>query len=56
MRCKGCGNVNLIEIRLSVGDDQVSLHRCANCDVRAWVGPQGAVGLDHVLELARSAC
>ena len=55
MKCKGCGNENLIQIRLSLGDDRVSLHRCADCDVRAWVGPQGAVGIDRVLELARAA-
>ncbi len=53
MQCLGCGNTKLIVINLNVGENPLTLHRCAACDVRAWVGPDGEVGLDRVLDLAR---
>jgi transcriptional regulator NrdR family protein len=55
MRCTHCGHHDLIEIRMAVGGEDIVFRRCARCDARAWVGQDGRVALDHVLDLARPA-
>jgi len=54
MHCATCAKTNLVEIRMRIGDADVTFRRCGRCETQAWETHDGALPLSRVLELARS--
>jgi hypothetical protein len=55
MQCLSCAKSALIEIRMRVGESQLTFRRCGACESQAWESDEGHVPLTRVLELARGA-
>jgi hypothetical protein len=55
MRCPTCHRGSLVEIRMDIGDSEVTFRRCGRCETQAWTTPDGRITLNRVLELARTA-
>lgn len=55
MRCANCSNHDLVAIHLTISDAEVALYRCPRCDHRMWIGLDGALTRDGVLDLVRSS-
>jgi len=53
MRCAHCGSDDVIEIRMSVGDQDVSFRRCGKCETQGWTDGEDVIDLTEVLDLAR---
>jgi hypothetical protein len=53
MQCTRCGRGSVIEIRMSLGDSDVTFRRCGRCETQGWSTSEGRVTLNRVLELAR---
>lgn len=52
--CPDCGSGDSIEIELRLPDDSlVRFYSCHRCEAKWWDSPDGRLGLDEVLELAR---
>lgn len=54
MRCATCAKANLVEIRMRIGDADVTFRRCGRCEAQAWEGNDGRLPLSRVLQLARA--
>ena len=54
MHCPRCNRSRLVEIALKVGDRQLRMRNCSNCDTRWWDSEGEALELPGVLELASS--
>jgi hypothetical protein len=54
MRCATCAKANLVEIRMRIGESDVTFRRCGRCETQAWESHEGHMPLSRVLELARS--
>lgn len=55
MRCPSCTNGSIIEIRMQIAGEDLTLRRCGRCERQSWTNPEGRVPLSRVLELARTA-
>jgi len=55
MRCTTCGRGSMVEIQMSIGEDDVTFRRCGRCERQGWSNADGRITLNHVLELARAA-
>jgi hypothetical protein len=53
MRCARCSKPALVEIRMRVGDRELTFRRCGRCEAQSWETADGPVPLSHVLDLAR---
>jgi hypothetical protein len=53
MGCSTCGKQELVEIRMTVGGEELMFRRCGRCESQGWEGTGGAVSLTHVLDRAR---
>jgi hypothetical protein len=53
MRCATCAKQAMIEIRMRIGNEDVTFRRCGRCEAQAWESHEGALPLSRVLELAR---
>jgi hypothetical protein len=45
----------LVEIRMRVGETEVTFRRCARCDSQGWETAEGEIALDRLLDMARGA-
>jgi len=54
MRCARCSKSALVEIRMRVGERELTFRRCGRCEAQSWETADGAVPLTHVLDLARA--
>jgi hypothetical protein len=54
MRCGTCSKPELVEIKMTVGGEDLVFRRCGRCESQAWEGTGGNVPLNRVLELARA--
>ncbi len=52
MQCERCRKANLIEIKMTVGETELTFRRCGKCELQAWRGEDGEMPLSRVLELA----
>ncbi len=52
MGCPVCRRNDLLEIRLSLRGNTVTMHSCANCETRWWDKEGRQVALGQVLSLA----
>jgi hypothetical protein len=55
MRCDTCAKDVLIEIRMRVGESDLTFRRCGRCESQSWETPDGHIPLTRVLELARAS-
>ncbi|HUQ64485.1 MAG TPA: hypothetical protein VM121_12085 [Acidimicrobiales bacterium] len=53
MTCPKCRGANLVEIRLTLHENHLTMHSCAECDSRFWDREGEQVPLGQVLSLAR---
>lgn len=53
MRCPKCRN-RLVEIAVSLGDTELTMHSCSRCDARWWDQDGRLIDLQSVLALAAS--
>jgi hypothetical protein len=53
MHCARCSKPVLVEIRMTVGDRELTFRRCGRCEAQSWETTDGPVPLSHVLDLAR---
>jgi len=53
MRCQACAKTLLVEIRMRIGESDVTFRRCGRCETQSWETTDGQIPLRHVLELAR---
>lgn len=53
MKCTTCGRGSVIEIRMSIGEDDVLFRRCGRCESQGWSTDEGRVTLNRVLDMAR---
>lgn len=54
MHCQTCAPSALIEIRMRIGESDLTFRRCGVCESQTWETPDGHIPLTHVLELARA--
>ena len=54
MRCNTCGKRELVEIRMTVGGEELMFRRCGKCESQGWEGAGGSLTLSHVLDRARA--
>jgi hypothetical protein len=54
MRCNTCGKPELVEIRMTVGGEELMFRRCGKCESQGWEGAGGSLTLSHVLDRARA--
>jgi len=54
MQCTKCGRGSMVEIRMTLGDADVTFQRCGRCESQGWSTADGRVTLNRVLELARA--
>ena len=54
MNCPRCKTSRLVAIRVTLREQEVTMHSCSRCDSRWWVSEGESVGLPHVVELATS--
>jgi hypothetical protein len=54
MRCSTCGKRELVEIRMTVGGEELMFRRCGKCESQGWEGAGGTLTLSHVLDRARA--
>ncbi len=54
MRCATCAKDAMVEIRMRVGESDVTFRRCGGCEAQSWETAGGRVPLTHVLDLARA--
>ncbi len=54
MRCASCAKGALIEIRMRIGESDLTFRRCGRCETQSWESADGHVPLNRVLELARA--
>jgi hypothetical protein len=52
MRCGRCAKA-VVEIRVRLGDADLTFRRCERCDSQAWETADGEIELDDVLGLVR---
>ncbi len=55
MRCAVCNKGSVVEIRMNVGGEELTFHRCGHCERQEWNSPRGNLRLTDVLELARQS-
>lgn len=53
-RCGACGRA-YVEITLDVGGRTLTMQSCSHCDTRRWLGPEGELALDGVLDTISEA-
>ncbi len=53
MRCERCGKATVIEIRMQVGEAELTFRRCGNCEAQGWEDHDRSLSLPEVLDLAR---
>ena len=53
MHCDHCQTKSVIEIRMTVGGEELAFRRCGRCEAKGWAASEQAVALGRVLELAR---
>lgn len=44
----------MVEIRMRVGERDLTFRRCGRCEAQSWETADGPVPLNHVLDLARA--
>jgi hypothetical protein len=54
MHCSRCSKAGLVEIRMRVGERDVTFRRCGRCEAQTWETAEGPVPLTRVLQLARA--
>jgi hypothetical protein len=54
MRCSTCDKGSIIEIRMEIAGEELTVRRCGRCEAQSWANPDGGVPLSHVLEMARA--
>jgi hypothetical protein len=54
MHCARCAKAMMVEIRMRVGERDLTFRRCGRCEAQSWETADGPVPLNHVLDLARS--
>ena len=52
MPCPKCSKRRLVEIKVNLGDRQITMHSCSACTARWWDADGEQVRLPEVLELA----
>ena len=52
MNCSRCKTARLVEIRVNLGERQVTMHSCSRCDSRWWDSEGENMALPSVVELA----
>ena len=52
MKCPSCRASQLVEIDVTVGDRELKMRSCSNCELRWWDSGGENVGLNTVLDLA----
>ena len=52
MKCPRCQRSRLVEIDVTLGERQVTMHSCSRCDTRWWESEGESVALTQVVELA----
>ena len=45
MRCNTCGKRELVEIRMTVGGEELMFRRCGRCESQGWEGAGGSLTL-----------
>jgi hypothetical protein len=53
MTCPKCSGANLVAIRLTLHENNVTMHSCATCETNWWDREGEPVALRQVLSLAR---
>ena len=53
MLCEICNKGSVVEIRMNIGGEELTFHRCGHCERQVWNSPNGDLQLTDVLELAR---
>lgn len=51
MKCPRCQRSRLVEIDVTLGERQVTMHSCSRCDSRWWESDGESLGLPNVLDL-----
>jgi hypothetical protein len=54
MHCARCAKGAIIEIRMRIGESDVTFRRCGRCEAQSWESADGHIPLTRVLELARA--
>ena len=54
MHCSRCSKAALVEIRMHVGERELTFRRCGRCEAQSWETADGPIPLAHVLDLARA--
>lgn len=54
MRCPECSSDTYVEIAMTLGEQQVSFHRCGRCETQKWESGDQDVDLKSVLKLAKN--
>ncbi len=52
MKCPRCNRSRLVEIEVTLGEQQVTMRSCSYCDSRWWHSEGKRLTLPSVLELA----
>ena len=52
-KCENCGRPHVV-VELDLGGEALRMRSCSNCDRREWVGSDGALDLDAVLDTVQS--
>ena len=53
MHCDHCQTKSVIEIRMTVGGEDLAFRRCGRCEAKGWASAEAPVELERVLDLAR---
>jgi hypothetical protein len=48
-KCQNCGRSH-VEVELDLGGRELRMRSCSYCDRSEWVGPDGSLDLDAVLD------
>lgn len=54
MHCARCSKAALVEIRMHVGERELTFRRCGRCEAQSWETADGPILLANVLDLARA--
>jgi hypothetical protein len=54
MHCPTCSKAGLVEIRMHVGERELTFRRCGRCEAQSWETVEGPIALSGVLDLART--
>ncbi len=54
MQCPRCEKASLVEIRMRIGDSEVTFRCCGRCEAKLWQGTDGDLPLTEVLQLVRT--